>query len=114
MPSYTDAMASFTKDMDEMNIHYHLGLYHAITKHLGPSIYDRDASLVACSDPSELATIKKNFLIKKLGMEDSEDLDTVIHEICDHLGQSNRQKHRTTFYYLLVARLGKESVFIGD
>ena len=112
MGTYEEALAVFKKEMDDMGINYHEPLYHAICDHLGGSIHQKDASLVACSDPSELKTIKNNFLIGKLGLEDGPELDDAIGEICGHLGQSNRQKHRATFYYLLVGKFRKESVFI--
>lgn len=100
--------------MNELGLHYHEELYDAIVNHLGPVIHDKDASLVACSDESERETIKNNFLIGKLGLEDGPHLDKAIEEICHGLGESNRQKHRSTFYYLLTAVLEKESVFLGE
>ena len=112
MSTYEEAFATFTKELDALGLSYHEEMYHAIVRHLGPSIHDNDASKVACSDPSELETVKTSFLIGKLGMEDSPRLDEVIQEVCHALGQSNRNKHRATFYYLLTAILGKESVFI--
>jgi hypothetical protein len=112
MSTYEEALAVFKKEMDEMGISYHEELYHQIVNHLGPSIHNRDASLVACSDPEEVKTIKNNFLMGKLGLEDSPALDKAIEEVCGHLGDSNRNKHRATFYYLLVAILRKEDVFI--
>jgi len=112
MPTYEEALSVFKKEMDDMGISYHEELYHEICKHLGPSIHHDDASTVACSDPKELATVKTSFLMGKLGLEDSPELDKAIQEVCGGLGHSNRNKHRTTFYYLLVAILKKESVFI--
>ena len=113
MPTYEEALSVFKKEMDTLGIHYHEEIYHAITKHLGPSIHNNDASKVACSDPEELKTVKTNFLIGKLGMEDSPRLDTAMQEACGALGHSNRNKHRATFYYMLVAILKKESVFLA-
>ncbi len=112
MPTYEESFAQFKKEVDSLGIHIHEDLYHEITKSLGPSIHHNDASKVACSDPKELEQVKNNFLIKKLGMEDSPRLDQVIQEVCGALGQSNRNKHRATFYYLLTALLNKEDVFI--
>ncbi len=112
MATYEEAFETFTKEMNDLGLHYHEELYHEITKHLGPSIHDNDASKVACSDPNELKTIKENFLIGKLGMHDSEHLDEAIQQVCGALGESNRHKHRATFYYLLTAILQKEEVFV--
>jgi hypothetical protein len=112
MPTYDEALSVFKKEMDDMGISYHEDLYHAICKHLGPSIHDDDASKVACSDPKELATVKNSFLIGKLGLKDGPELDKAIEEVCGGLGHSNTNKHRATFYYLLVAVLKQESHFI--
>ncbi|MFT6502552.1 MAG: hypothetical protein ACJASQ_002679 [Crocinitomicaceae bacterium] len=112
MATYEQAYKVFTEEMNTLGLHYHEELYHAVTKHLGPSIHSRDASLVACSDPNELKTIKESFLMGRLAMEDSPRLDEVIKEVCGALGESNRNKHRATFYYLLVAILQKEHEFI--
>lgn len=114
MPTYEEAFAVFKQEVDNLGISVHEELYHAIVKYLGPSIHNKDASLVACSDKAELETIKKSFLIGKLGMEDGPRLDEVLKEVCHGLGESNRNKHRATFYYLLVAILKKESVFLEE
>ena len=69
-----------------------------------------DAMLVGCTDDSELATVKKNFLMKKLGMDDSPELDAAVKEVCAQV-KEDRQKQRVTFYYLLAKKFGKESVY---
>ena len=85
-------------------------LISAVFKGLGPAVHNKDASLVSCSDPAELATVKKNFLIKKLGMTDGPELDAAIKEVCETM-KATRQKSRVTFYYLLTKKFGKESVY---
>ena len=40
-------------------------LLRAVTKGLGPSVYNRDGLLVAARDKSELDRIRKNFIEKK-------------------------------------------------
>ena len=69
-----------------------------------------DAMLVGCTDDSELATVKRNFLMKKLGLDDSPELDAAVKEICGQM-KEDRQKQRITFYYLLTKKFGKESVY---
>lgn len=86
-------------------------LLTAIAKSLGPSLYKKDAEKVACSDPKELEKIKKNFLIKKLELKDSEKLDAAIKDVCKDMGSSNRNKYRAIFYYLLVKKMKKSKVF---
>jgi hypothetical protein len=86
-------------------------LLTAVTKGLGPSIYNDDSSKVSCSDQTELDRVKKNFLIGKLGLADGPDLDSAMSEVCEQLGSANRNKYRAVFYYLLVKKLGKESIY---
>jgi hypothetical protein len=81
-----------------------------IVKNLGPSIYRRDAELVSCSDPKELDTVRRNFLIKKLGIDASQGvLDAAIQDVCEEL-KGVRTKYRATFYYSLAKKFKKESV----
>ncbi len=82
-----------------------------VTVGLGPSIYNRDGSTVSGSDPKELATVKKNFLMKKLGMSDSPKLDEGISKVMDQYGSSERNKYRAVVYYLLAKHFGKESIY---
>lgn len=81
-----------------------------IVKNLGLSIYKKDAELVSCSDPKELNTVRKNFLMKKLGIDASKGvLDAAIADVCQEL-KSTRAKYRATFYYALAKKFKKESV----
>lgn len=81
-----------------------------IVKNLGPSIYKRDAELVSCSDPKELDTVRKSFLMKKLGIDASQGvLDAAIADVCEEL-KATRTKYRATFYYALAKKFKKESV----
>mgnify|MGYP001334505869 CR=1 FL=1 len=82
-----------------------------VAKGLGPSIYNNDASKVSGSDKKELETVKKNFLIKKLGLKDSPALDEVIDEAMTIMGSSNRNKYRAMVYYLLVVKFRKQSIY---
>jgi hypothetical protein len=86
-------------------------LLTAVAKSLGPSIYRKDASLVACSDKKERENIKKKFLIKKLGLADTEKLDAGIQAVCEEMGTRNRSKYRIIFYYLLTKKFKKTAVF---
>lgn len=82
-----------------------------VTIGCGPAIYNDDASTVASSQASELETVKKNFLIKKLGLADGPELMDGINAVIETYGKSERQKHRAVVYYLLTKHFGKESVY---
>ena len=77
----------------------------------GPAIYSDDASTVSATDPSEIETVRNNFLIKKLGLSDSPKLDEGINKVLNVYGQSNRNKYRAVVYYLLTKHFGKESIY---
>ena len=91
-----------TPDMD---------LLTKVTIGCGPSIYNADAATVSGNDKSELDTVKKNFLIKKLGLADGPKLDEAITSVIEQYGKSNRNKYRAVVYYLLTKHFGKESVY---
>ncbi|WP_317193361.1 DUF2853 family protein [Polaribacter sp. BAL334] len=74
-------------------------------------MYNADSETVAGSDPKELETIKNNFLIKKLGLPDSSELDEKITEVMERIGTSERKKYRAVVYYMLVKKFDKESVY---
>lgn len=82
-----------------------------VTIGCGPSIYNKDSSTVSATDPKELETVKNNFLIKKLGLEDSPELDTAINAVVEQYGKSERNKYRAVVYYLLAKHFKKEGVY---
>jgi len=83
----------------------------ALVKNYALVLRKPDAAYVSCSDPKELETVKKNFLIKKLGLKDGPKLEAAIKEVCERM-KADRRKSRAVFYYLLVKDLGKERVFV--
>ncbi|MEW7278589.1 DUF2853 family protein [Aquimarina sp. 2201CG1-2-11] len=88
-----------------------MDLLTKVTIGCGPSIYNADAATVSGSDQSELDTVKKNFLIKKLGLSDGPKLDDAIASVIDQYGKSNRNKYRAVVYYLLTKHFGKEAIY---
>ncbi len=88
-----------------------MALLTKVTVGCGPSIYNRDSSTVSSSSESELETVKKNFLIKKLGLKDGPDLDKGIAAVVETYGKSNANKYRAVMYYLLTKHFKKEAVY---
>lgn len=108
MSKFDDVVAKCAADLDEMGGH-DAALLKAVTKALGPTIYNVDSSLVATSDKEELARIKQNFLVKKLGLADSPALDDAMAAVIAKYDK--RHKKRPVFYYLLVKELGQEAAY---
>lgn len=109
MSKFDEKISFYKEVMDNMGFAYEDELFDKVTRGLGPSIFKRDAASVSTSDPKELETVKQNFLIKKLGLEDGAYLDNAIALVGEKMGKTNRVKYRAIFYYLLVKELGQES-----
>jgi len=111
MSKLQEKLELYTEAAKKLGVEIEADLFKLVTKGLGPSIYKEDAELVSCSQKEELETVKKNFLIKKLGLEEGENLDAAIKTVCEKMGTSNRNKYRAIFYYLLVKELGTEAAY---
>ena len=109
MSKRDELIAKYAADLkDKCGVKADMDLLTKVTIGCGPSIYNAD---VSGSDASELATVKNNFLIKKLGLKDSPDLDKGIAAVMETYGKSNRNKYRAVVYYLLTKHFKKESVY---
>lgn len=89
-------------------------LLTAVTKGLGPSIYKVEAETISGNCSKELQAIKTNFLGKKLGLFDSQQIDNAINKVISKLGKSKDCKYRAIFYYLLVKELSKEYIYFEE
>jgi hypothetical protein len=110
MSKFDDAINECKAQMAGCNIECDDNLLKAVAKGLGPSLYNRDAFLVAAGDSKEINNIKSRYIQRKLGVE-GPDADAAISHAIERIGASNRQKCRPVFYYLLVKYLNKEAVY---
>ncbi len=75
MSKRDDLIAKYADDLKtKCGMTPDMDLLTKVTIGCGPSIYNADASTVAGGQPAELETVKKNFLMKKLGLADSPQL----------------------------------------
>lgn len=73
---------------------------------------NKDSQYVACGDDEEKATVRNNFLKKKLGLTKSDaDLDAAINSVCVTM-KEDRFKSRLAMYYLLADHFGKLAMFV--
>jgi hypothetical protein len=107
MSKFDEKVAQYRAAMDKLGISYTVGKFEAVTKACGPSIYNKDAETVSSSDQAEMDRVKNNYLKKKLGLTDSDDLDGIVQYAVDKMGASNRNKYRAIFYYLCSHKAGK-------
>ena len=107
-----DLIAKYADDLKaKCGMEPDMDLLTKVTIGCGPSIYNADASTVASSQEGELETVKKNFLMKKLGLSDGPELMDAINSVVETYGRSERNKYRAVVYYMLVKHFGKESVY---
>ncbi|PHQ61179.1 MAG: hypothetical protein COC08_05745 [Maribacter sp.] len=66
---------------------------------------NQDAILVSGTDPSELETVRRNFVEKKLGVSDKDKAMAAISAVVDKMS-GIRMKSRPAFYYLVQQELG--------
>lgn len=112
MSKRNELIEKYAADLTEKcGVKPNMALLEKVTIGCGPSIYNRDSSTVSSTSPDEIATVKNNFLIKKLGLEDSPKLDSAIDKVMEQYGKSNRNKYRAVVYYLLATHFKKESVY---
>ena len=112
MSKRDDLIAKYADDLkNKCGVTADMDLLTKVTIGCGPSIYNADASTVSGGDPKELETVRNNFLIKKLGLADSPDLDAAIASVIETYGKSNPKKYRAVVYYLLATHFKKESIY---
>lgn len=97
MSEYSSDIAKYTKSVNEAAV-------AAIVKYCGIALRNTDSSLVAGTDPKELATVRNGFAAKKLGLA-PDAADAGMMTVIGKMAGINR-KHRVTFYYLLAEATG--------
>ncbi len=111
MSKFDEKVAFYLAEAKKLNLSIDEKLLSAVTHGLGPSIYSQDSETISATDPAEVARVKTNFLVKKLGLSDGPELDKAIDEVMEQVGKSNRNKYRAIVYSLLVMKFKKQSVY---
>ncbi len=112
MSKRDELIVKYAADLkDKCGVNPDMDLLTKVTIGCGPSIYNADAATVSGSDESEINTVKQNFLIKKLGLNDNDALDEGIDAVMETYGKSNRNKYRAVVYYMLTKHFNKESAY---
>lgn len=112
MSKRDELITKYAADLKEkFGVNADMDLLTKVVIGCGPSIYNADAATISGSDSAEVATVKNNFLIKKLGMKDGADLDKGIDTVLETYGKSNRNKYRAVVYYMLTKHFKKEAVY---
>jgi hypothetical protein len=97
MSDYAANIATYTSPVNDAAV-------AAIVKYCGIALQGQDSSLVATTDPKEVATVRDGFAAKALGLS-AEEADAAILAVAEQMKGENF-KHRVTFYYLLAENTG--------
>ena len=90
----------------------HAGALDGMAKTYRLVLSNKDSQYVACGDETEKATVRANFLKKKLGLTNSDtDLDAAIEAVCVTM-KEDRFKSRLAMYYMLADKFGKLDMFV--
>ncbi|MDN3707809.1 DUF2853 family protein [Myroides ceti] len=112
MSKRTGLIEKYAADLkDKCGVTADMELLEKVTIGCGPSIYNKDSSVVSGSSKEELQTVKNNFLIKKLGLKDDKTLEEGLSKVMEQYGHSNKNKHRAVVYYLLTKHFKKEHIY---
>jgi hypothetical protein len=83
-----------------------------IVRYCGIALHKRDSSLVAGTQPKEVARVRDHFLRGKLALTASDQaLDDAIQDVLGTTMKAEHSKSRVTVYYLLAERFGKLGTF---
>jgi hypothetical protein len=101
---HKDAVAKYVSNIDS-------AVLDKMAKNYALVLSNKDSQFVSCGDQSEKDTVRENFLKKKLGLTDSDEvLNASIESVCVTM-KEDRFKSRLAFYYLLAAHYGKLTMF---
>ncbi len=71
-----------------------------IVNYLGVALMNKDASLVSCSDQTEIDRVVNGYCAKKLGMDEAA-ARAACATVCETM-KGDRMKCRVTFYHILA------------
>ncbi len=112
MSKRDELIAKYAGDLrNKCKVEPDMDLLTKVTIGCGPAIYNADSETIAASDEAELETVRRNFLIKKLGLTDGPALMEAINAVIDIYGRSERNKYRAVVYYMLTRHFGREAVY---
>ena len=97
MSDYNADVAKYTHPVNDAAI-------AAIVRYCGIALRNADSALVSGTDPHELATVRKGFATKKLGLA-TDAADSGLAAVLSKMAGVQR-KSRVTFYYLLAEATG--------
>lgn len=104
-----ELVEKYAEELTDLGVPVNKPILRAVAKGLGRTLYRADAALVAAADRREVERVRRNYLIKKLGLRDTKRLDAGLEDVIELY--TKRRKYRVVFYYLLARRFRRFSVY---
>lgn len=79
-------------------------------KACGPALFNADAETVAASDVTELETVRDNFVMGKLKVEDADEAMNIVNQVAEEMSEFGSSKWRAVFYARCAEIAGKEDM----
>ena len=112
MPTQIELIDRYRKELSKLKVKVDDVLLKAVVKSLGPAVYREDASMLSAADAGELERVKQNFMVRRLGLNDSPKLETTLNKALDLMGRSRTNKHRAVLYYILTRETKREAALL--
>lgn len=107
MATKEQQIIKYTAQLRTAKIPVNAELLEKVVKMVGPANYQLDAMFVATSDKSEIQTVLKKFVLKKLDVTDESKAEKAIFAAVTKLKDAGiRKKYRAVFYYILAKKFG--------
>ena len=98
MATIVEKVEQYTAKCAELGMSLPGWLLARAAKACGPALFNADAETVAASDTTELETVRDNFVMGKLGLEDAEAAMNIVNQVAEEMTDFGSHKYRAVFY----------------
>lgn len=98
MATIAEKVEQYSAKCAELGMTINGGLLTRAAKACGPSLFNADAETVAASDATELETVRDNFVMGKLGIENADEAMNIVNQVAEEMNEFGSHKFRAVFY----------------
>jgi len=110
MATVAEKVEQYSAKCAELGMNIWGGLLARAAKACGPALFNADAETVAASDTTELETVRNNFVMKKLWVEDADEAMNIVNTVAQEMKDFGSHKYRAVFYARCAELAGKEDM----
>ena len=110
MATIAEKVEQYEAKCTELGMEITGGLLARAAKACGPALFNADAETVAASDVTELETVRDNFVMWKLGIEDAGEAMDIVNKVAEEMSEFGSHKYRAVFYARCAELAGKEDM----